>query len=218
MRPIEAKVGVLPAADGSAMFKIGDTIAVAGVYGPKELHPKHLQNAEKGVLKCQYDMMSFSVKERARMGPSRRSKELGLVINYALEDSVFLDDFPKTGISIHVEVIQANAGTRCACISAASLALADAGLPMKGLVASVAAGRANGKVVLDMTKEEEDAEDATDIPMAFSANEEKITLIQLDGDISKEDLKKAVELGIKGCKQIHEIQVKALRDKYKREE
>jgi exosome complex component RRP41 len=218
MRPIEAKVGVLENADGSAMFKIGDTIAIAGVYGPKELHPKFLQNPEKGVLRCKYDMMSFSVSERKRMGPSRRSKELGMVIGFALEDSIFLENFPKTVIEIHMEIIQANAGTRCACISAASLALADAGIPMKGLVSSIAAGRANGMIVLDITKEEEDAEDATDIPIAYSVADDKITLLQLDGDIDKEELKEAVALAVKGCKEIYEIQAKALRDKYKREE
>lgn len=216
MRPIKAEVGVLDSADGSAMFQIGDTIAVAGVFGPKELHPKHLQNPERGVLKCKYDMASFSVTERKRMGPSRRSKELGLIMQFALEKSLFLEQFPKTGIELHVEILQANAGTRCASICAASLALADAGIPMRGMISSIAVGRANGQIVLDITKEEEDAEDATDIPIAYSVKDGELTLVQLDGDVTKEELSKAIALGIKGCKEIYEIQVEALRNKYKR--
>ena len=39
VRPVEVKVGVVPRANGSAMFKIGNTIAIAAVYGPKELYP-----------------------------------------------------------------------------------------------------------------------------------------------------------------------------------
>ena len=61
-RKMEAKVGVVKNADGSAMFRFGDTIAVAAVYGPKMLHPQHLQNPEKGIIRCNYDMLSFSGK------------------------------------------------------------------------------------------------------------------------------------------------------------
>ena len=42
LRPIRAKVGVIPNADGSAMFATGNTIAIAAVYGPKKMHPQHL--------------------------------------------------------------------------------------------------------------------------------------------------------------------------------
>ena len=63
-RPMGAKVGVIPNADGSAMFSFGDTVAIAAVYGPKQMHPQHAQNPEKGVLRCNYNMLSFSVSER----------------------------------------------------------------------------------------------------------------------------------------------------------
>jgi len=49
LRPMSAKVGVVPNADGSAMFAFGDTIAVAAVYGPKKMHPQHSQDPEKGL-------------------------------------------------------------------------------------------------------------------------------------------------------------------------
>ena len=60
LRPIEAKAGVIKRADGSAYFKIGNTVAYAAVYGPRELHPKFLQNPERGILRCSYNMMPFS--------------------------------------------------------------------------------------------------------------------------------------------------------------
>ena len=55
------------------MFAFGDTIAIAAVYGPKKMHPQHSQNPEKGTLRCNYNMLSFSVTERIRPGPNRRS-------------------------------------------------------------------------------------------------------------------------------------------------
>ena len=64
MRPVEAKVGIIPVADGSAMFKSGKTIAIAAVYGPKKMHPQHKQDPATGQIRCEYNMISFSVDER----------------------------------------------------------------------------------------------------------------------------------------------------------
>ena len=77
LRKIEAKVGIIPKADGSAMFRMGDTLAYAAVYGPRSLYPRFLQNPEKGILRCNYNMMPFAgCGERIRPGGNRRSKEI----------------------------------------------------------------------------------------------------------------------------------------------
>src|SRR3990167_7974726 len=88
MRAIKAKVGIIPNADGSAMFSFGDTIAIAAVYGPRKMHPQHSQDHEKGTLRCNYNMFSFSVTERARPGPNRRSTEISKITEWALEPSL----------------------------------------------------------------------------------------------------------------------------------
>ena len=134
LRPMEAKVGVIENATGSAMFRIGNTIAIAGVYGPREMHPKRLEDPEKSVIKCYYDMYSFSVPERKRPGPDRRSIELSMVIRNALEPAILTKEFPKSGIDIFVSIIQADAGTRCAAITAASIAVCISGLKSAGLM------------------------------------------------------------------------------------
>ncbi len=216
VRPIEIKTGVIKRADGSAIFKIGRTIAYAAVYGPRELHPKFLQNPEKGVLRCNYNMMSFSGSgERVRPGPSRRSRELGLVIEKALTPVLSLEQYPNSVIDIFIELLQTDSGTRCAGICAAAVALADAGIPMKDLVAAVSVGRVNGRIVVDLTKEEEDEEDAVDIPMAILPRKGEVTLLQLDGLLKKEELQEALKLGIIGCRKIYEIQKNVLKERYK---
>ena len=58
MRPITAKVGVVPNADGSAMFTFGNTVAIAAVYGPRMLHPQHMQDPKGAVLRVNYDLLS----------------------------------------------------------------------------------------------------------------------------------------------------------------
>ncbi|MBD3247253.1 exosome complex exonuclease Rrp41 [Candidatus Pacearchaeota archaeon] len=219
-RPIKAKVGIIPNADGSAMFSTGDTIAIAAVYGPRQMHPQHKQDPEKGVLRCTYTMNSFSVSDRIRPGPSRRSMEIGKITQWALEPAVMLEKFPSTVVDVHINIIQADAGTRCAGINAASMALAHAGIPMKGLISSISVGKLDKNVVVDLSKEEEDFEEgegATDIPISMTSDKE-LTHIQLDGKIDKKQLKEAIKLAEEACEEIKKIQTKALKESLGNEE
>lgn len=219
LRPIEAKVGVIPNADGSAMFKIGATTAYAAVYGPRELHPKFLQNPQTGILRCEYTMLPFSGHgERVRPGGGRRSREISMVMEKALLPVLDLRDYPNSVVDVFVDLPQTDAGTRCAAICAASMALADAGLSMKDLVSSVAIGKIEDKIVVDLTYEEDsyDAGPGTDLPVALLPSSGKITLLQMDGEVSADDLKKMLEAAKKACKQIYEIQKEALKEKFRR--
>ncbi len=215
MRAMSAKVGVIPNADGSAMFSFGKTVAIAAVYGPRQLHPQHMQDPSSGILRVQYDMLSFSVSDRKKPGPSRRSNELSKMIEWALVPVLDLKDFPNTVIDVQVYILQADAGTRTACINAASLALAHAGIPMKHLVCSVALGKQDKEIIVDLDKDEEDFSDgegATDIPIAKIANSDEFTLIQLDGKIQPELLAKVLEIASEACDKIYEVQKKALQE------
>ena len=161
-------------------------------------------------------MMPFSGSgERIRPGNSRRSQEIAMVMTKALEPVIDLSEFPNSVVDIFIELPQTDAGTRCAGICAASIALADAGVVMTEMVSSIAVGLVNGNPVVDLSKEEEDLGGAVDVPIAVLPNSGKVTLLQLDGEIKPEDLKKAIEMGQKVCKNINEIQKQTLKDKYK---
>src|SRR3990167_3878346 len=217
-RPIEAKVGVIARADGSAMFKIGNTWAYAAVYGPRNLHPKFLQDPQKGILRCNYNMMPFSSSgERVRPGGSRRSKEISLVTEKSLLPVLDLEGYPNSVVDVFIELPQTEAGSRCAGICAASMALADAGLDMKDLVAAVSVGKVADKLLVDLDYSEESYPEGpvADIPVAMMPNSGKITLLQMDGEVSKEELMKVIEMAKKACADIYEVQKKALKEKYK---
>ena len=213
LREMEARAGVIENAYGSGYFRLGNSIAVAAVYGPKELHPKHLVDPVRAYVKCRYNMAPFSTTERIRPGPNRRSTEISKVIKDALSSVVFMEEFPETGIEIFIEVLQADASTRCVGLNAASIALADAGIPMRDLIASCSAGKVEGTVVVDVAGEE-DCEGEVDLPIAYLPRTNKIYLLQMDGIIGKEDFKKALEMAAKGCKEIYEKQKEALKKKY----
>ncbi|RDJ31537.1 MAG: exosome complex exonuclease Rrp41 [Crenarchaeota archaeon] len=212
-RRIMIKAGVLKNANGSAYIEFGDNKILAGVYGPRDVHPKHMSNTDTGILRCRYHMQPFSVTERKNPAPSRREIEISKVIKEALEPAVMLDKFPRTAVDVFIEVLQADGGSRCAALDAASVALADAGIPMRDMVSACAAGKVADTIVLDVNNEEDQAGQA-DMPVGYMPNLEKITLLQLDGVLTPEEYKKCVQTGIDGCKLVYEIQKKALTDKY----
>jgi exosome complex component RRP41 len=213
LRPIKLEVGILDKADGSAFIEHGRNKILAAVYGPREAHPKHIALADRSVVRCRYHMAPFSTDERKSPAPSRRELELSKVIRESLEPAIMSEYFPRATIDIFIEVLQADAGTRCAGITAASLALADAGIPMRELVAGCAAGKIEGQVVLDLSDIEDKKGDA-DLPVAFMPKSNVVSLLQMDGSLSEEEFKQALDLATDACKKIYEMQREALRQKY----
>ncbi|MCD6210361.1 MAG: exosome complex exonuclease Rrp41 [Methanophagales archaeon] len=213
LRPIKIEVGVLKRADGSCYFELGDNKVIAAVYGPREMHPRHAQDAKMAVLKYRYNMAPFSVDERKRPGPDRRSVEISKVSREALEPVIIREFYPKTEIDVYVEILQSDAGTRTAGINAASIALADAGIPMKDLVSSVAVGKIDGEVVLDLNAVEDNYGEA-DMPIAMIARRNTITALQMDGRMTKDEFEKGLKLAMNACQQIYELQRTALIERY----
>lgn len=213
LRPLKIEAGVLNRANGSALVQWGENKVMAAVYGPREVHPRHLQQTTKAIVQCRYNMAAFSVDERKRPGLDRRSQEISKVISEAFESVLFVEEYPRTSIDVYIEVLQAGAGTRCAGIVAASVALADAGIPMADLVAACAVGKAGGELVLDLNKAEDNYGQA-DLPMALVPRSGRLVLIQMEGHMTHPELKRALEMGVKGCLQIYEVQKAALRHRY----
>jgi exosome complex component RRP41 len=215
IRPVTIEAGVLHRADGSAYLEWGGNKVMCGVYGPRELNPKRFQESDKAVVQARYSMAAFSTGDRKRPGPDRRSQEISKVISDAFENVILTERFPRGAIDIHMEILEAAAGTRCAAVTCASVALADAGIPMKGLVSACAAGKANDTVILDLQTEEDNFGNA-DLPVGINHTTGEIVLLQMDGHLTAAEFEKALDLAIKGNKQVYEIQRDALRRRFER--
>ncbi len=213
LRPISIEAGVLKRADGSAYLEWGENKVLAAVYGPREMHPRHAQNPSRAVVQARYNMAAFSVPDRKRPGPDRRSVEISKIMSEALEEIVFVEQFPRASIDVFVEVLEASAGTRCAALTAASVALADAGIPMSDIISSCAAGKIDGQIVLDLGKKEDNYGEA-DVPLGMVPSSGKITLLQMDGNLTLEEYKQVMELAMGACKKIYQLQRDALKRRY----
>ena len=213
LRPTKIEVGTLANANGSVYFEQGKCRILAAVYGPHEAHPRHLALPDRAILRCRYHMAPFSVTERKNPAPSRREIELSKVIREALEPLVMCELFPRTMIDVFIEILQADGGTRCAGLTAASLALADAGIPLRGLVSACAAGKVDGRIVLDLN-DAEDKEGEADVPVAYIPQLNVFSLLQMDGLMTVDEYKSALSLALEGCRKLYDMQIEALKKKY----
>ncbi|MFX0047012.1 MAG: exosome complex exonuclease Rrp41 [Candidatus Hermodarchaeota archaeon] len=213
LRPIKMEVGVLENADGSAYLEWGNNKIYAAVFGPREVHPHHLAKPDRGILRVFYRMATFSVFERKRPAPGRREKEISMVITDCLEPVLFLELYPGTSFEVFINVMDADGGTRCACTTVAALALADAGVPMRSLVSSVAVGKIDGELVVDLSGIEDKAGEA-DLPCAMTWFNEELSLLQFDGRMDLEQFSECLNLAKDALIKIHEIQLETLKKKY----
>ncbi|MFX0011247.1 MAG: exosome complex exonuclease Rrp41 [Candidatus Hermodarchaeota archaeon] len=213
LRPIKMEVGVIDNADGSAYLEWGNNKIFAAVYGPREVHPHHLAKPDKGVLRIFYRMATFSVFDRKRPAPGRREKEISMIITDCIEPILFLELYPGTAFEVFIDVMDADGGTRCASTTIASLALADAGIPMRSLVSAVAVGKIDGELVTDLSGVEDKAGEA-DMPCAITWFNNEISLLQFDGNMDLGEFNSCLNLAKDALDKIHEIQLDALKSKF----
>ena len=210
VRPITIETGVVPVADGSCRMVWGTNEAIVAVYGPMEAHPRKIQRQDRAVLDVRYNMAPFSTSDRIRPGFNRRSREISKVTAEALESVVLVEMYPRSKIRVEIEILAAEAGTRCVGITAASVALAHAGIPMTDMVVSVASGKINDVVVCDLNKEEDNYGEA-DLPMGILPNSGELVFLQMDGDLSQDEFQEAWDYNMDAAQDIHKIMVDALK-------
>ncbi|GMH37053.1 hypothetical protein BSKO_04926 [Bryopsis sp. KO-2023] len=210
LRQLRCQVGSFENADGSANFEMGNTKVVAAVFGPREPYTNQRQIPE-ALVRCQIATAPFSTGERRIRGKRDRwSLEHASTIREALKQNILTELFPRTQIDIYIHVIQADGGIISAAINAGMLALADAGIPLRDLIASCSAGFLDKEPILDMNSLEEGG-GGPHIPVAFQANTEKVVMLQMDrGRLPLDTFESIMELSVDGCRMVAQFLRKSL--------
>uniref|UniRef100_A0A914LEE4 Exoribonuclease phosphorolytic domain-containing protein n=1 Tax=Meloidogyne incognita TaxID=6306 RepID=A0A914LEE4_MELIC len=168
IRNIIYQTGIYSNADGSAYIEQGGTKVLCAVYGPREGRIKSRIQEESAIVVCQYSQSTFSVPDRRnRPRGDRRGNTNSRLLERAFEAVVFVNLYPRSQIDIFFEVIEASfkgsmtietiadGGNLAACVNAGSLALADAGIPMRGLASAVECGCVDGVSCTDTSSREQ---------------------------------------------------------------
>ena len=185
VRPITCEVGILPRAHGSALFTRGETQAmVIGTLG-SERDEQHLEGLKGDIYRrfmLHYNFPPFCVGEvRFLRGPSRRDIGHGNLARRGI--SAVLPDgasFPYT-MRVVSEVLESNGSSSMATVCGASMALMDAGVPMKSPVSGVAMGliKEDDKVVV-LTDILGDEDHLGDMDFKVVGTRQGITSLQMD--------------------------------------
>jgi len=186
IRPLNAEVGILPRTHGSGFFSRGETQVLSIVTLGSPSDEQLLDGMEisgKKRFMHHYNFPPFSVGEVAALrGPGRREIGHGALVERALLPVLpAKEDFPYT-IRVVSEVLSSNGSSSMASVCSSSLALMDAGVPIKKPVAGIAMGLAsdeegNYKIFTDL-QDLEDAKGGMDFKVAGTKN--GITAIQMD--------------------------------------
>lgn len=202
IREISARVGVLPRTHGSAIFNRGETqamvLATLGTVSDQQRIDGLEEEEKKKRFMLHYNFPAFCTGEaRPSFGPKRREIGHGALAERSLLPVLpDVDEFPYT-IRIVSDILSSNGSSSMASICGGSLALMDAGVPLKTAVAGIAMGllkEGDKSVILTDILGSEDALGDMDFKLAGTA--EGVTALQMDikiGGITRDIMKQALD-------------------------
>ncbi|XP_011675340.2 exosome complex component RRP41 [Strongylocentrotus purpuratus] len=213
LRKIRLRLGVFDQADGSAYIEQGNTKALATVYGPHEvLGGKGKPLHDKVIINCQYSMATFSTNERKnRPQGDRKSTEMSLHLQRTFEATIQTHLYPRSQIDIFVQILQADGGNYCACVNAATLAIINAGIPMKDYVCACSSGYVNNTPLTDVSYLEE-SQGGPVVTVAMLPKSEQIALFKMDNRLHVDHLEQVLEVASKGCKDMYAVMNAAVKE------
>lgn len=207
LRRIRCKMGVFTKPNGSAYMEQGLTKVLAAVYGPHQMRNQNRGKAQhdNAVVNCQFNMTVFSTSERKKPQGDRKTAEMSLHLRQALLAVIKTDLYPWTQIDIYVEVLQADGGVYPACVNAATLALIDAGIPMKEYVVACTASLAkNGVAMVDISHQEESLGGPI-LTVAALPICGRFVLLEMSQRFHVDHLPKVLDQALQGCRDIQVI-------------
>ncbi|EIJ81453.1 polynucleotide phosphorylase/polyadenylase [Bacillus methanolicus PB1] len=218
IRPLSSEIGILPRTHGSGLFTRGQTQALSictlGALGDVQILDGLGIEEEKRFMH-HYNFPSFSVGETGPMrGPGRREIGHGALGERALEPVIPSEkEFPYT-VRLVSEVLESNGSTSQASICASTLAMMDAGVPIKAPVAGIAMGLVKSGDNYTILTDIQGMEDHLgDMDFKVAGTPKGVTALQMDIKIeglSREILEEAMQQAKKGRMQILDSMLKTI--------
>ncbi|XP_072010721.1 exosome complex component RRP41 [Engystomops pustulosus] len=213
LRKIQARMGVFAQADGSAYIEQGNTKALAVVYGPHEIRGSRAKTLhDRAVVNCQYSMATFSTGERKRRPHGdRKSTEMTLHLKQTFEAAILTQLYPRSQIDIYVQILQADGGNYSTCVNAATLAVIDAGIPMRDYVCASSAGFIEDTPLADLSYVEESA-GGPQLELALLPKSDQIALLEMNSRLHEDHLERVMDAASKACRDVYAVLDQVVRD------
>lgn len=208
---------------GSALAEMGLTVALATVRGPVECQRRSDELSDRAILDVTVKTAAFSPTGDRRVtnaNTDRRLVESSHQLKRAMEAAILLQLYPKSRIEIVVCILADDGGRLCAAINATTLALIDAGIPLKDFVCGCSAGYTGGNTdiaLVDLNRKEESSnagQSGVYLPCALLPQRGTIVLSQCEARLPNfETMDRILEAAMEGCRAVFEIMQAAVREK-----
>eukprot|EP00698_Gefionella_okellyi_P012183 TRINITY_DN325_c0_g1_i1.p1 TRINITY_DN325_c0_g1~~TRINITY_DN325_c0_g1_i1.p1 ORF type:complete len:277 (-),score=30.37 TRINITY_DN325_c0_g1_i1:83-913(-) len=206
-RQIFMRTNVVKSAPGSAYIEFAGTKVICAVYGPRQARKQQFH--ADGRLTCDYKVATFASSARGQHLHSSEEKELSGLMEEALTVAVRLEKYPKASIDVFALVLQDDGSAFAVAVTAASLALADAGIEMLDLVPCATASVLSGAIVLDPSSAEE-AQQTGGVSVATMPSLNRVTQVMQQHAMQMNHSQEAIELCVDGCGVLYKTMQQAL--------
>lgn len=219
LRPVYARAGLLSQAKGSAYLEAGGTKVLCAVSGPRQVEGGERGGgpagaggeapaALRGRLLCDFRRAPFSGRRRRAPQGGGEERELGLALQEALEPAVRLGRYPRAQLEVSALLLEDGGSALAAALTAAALALADAGVEMYDLVVGCGLSLTPGPSptwLLDPTRLEEE-HSAAGLTVALMPVLNQVAGLLGSGEGGQtESWTDAVRLGLEGCQRLYPV-------------
>lgn len=210
IRPIVFESGeIVAAADGSASVSMGLTKAIAYVYGPRPSNKRQSgTSSTAAVILVEYRTATFSsIDRRRRWKGDRQSQERALWLQKTFEHAIIVEQYPRSQIEIFVEILQQDGSSVSAAINAVTLALINAGIPLRDMVISCTLGLMDNKTVLvDLNNaEQENGAGSAQVILATYSRSGKMCLCEVESKVPISAFEEACRMGGASCFEVAQV-------------
>ena len=216
---------------------MGLTTVLCVVIGPTDCARRSDEKPDKALLEVNLRMAPFAPssgdRRTSNASTDRRIIEHTALIQNALEASLMLHLYPKTRIILDITVLADDGGRLCASINAATVALVDAGIPMKDLVCSCSAGLVTGTgsggpssspdglediTLVDLNQKEvssySNESSAVYMPCAIMPQRNTVVLTQCESRLNSVDMfEKVLSAAMDGCQMVFQVMEASIRER-----
>ncbi|PIN07659.1 Exosomal 3'-5' exoribonuclease complex, subunit Rrp41 [Handroanthus impetiginosus] len=206
-RPAFLRTGAVNSASGSAYAEFGNTKVIVSVFGPRE-SKKAMMYSDTGRLNCNVTYTTFATPLR---GQPPETKDLSSMLHKALEGAIILKSFPKTTVDVFALVLESGGSDLPVITTCASLALADAGIMLYDMVASVSVSCLGKNLLIDPVSEEESYQDGSLVITCMPSRNE-VTQMTVTGEWSTPKIHEAMQLCLDACSKLGKIMRSCLKD------
>eukprot|EP01029_Cantina_marsupialis_P000025 TRINITY_DN1002_c0_g1_i3.p1 TRINITY_DN1002_c0_g1~~TRINITY_DN1002_c0_g1_i3.p1 ORF type:complete len:216 (-),score=42.16 TRINITY_DN1002_c0_g1_i3:143-790(-) len=182
--------------DGSVYVEHGANKVMVSISGPCEAKTKH----EQGTIQCNYTTANFAkTQHKVESGRSKQVTELETHIVNIFKEIVILELFQNSTINIDIDVISADGGIKCTAINAVSLALLDAGIPMKDFVVACSAIYLQRTVLIDANHDEERGKGPL-LTIAMTPRDGKVIHMNMVSRVPVPIFNNMLDMAVEGCR------------------